>query len=260
MPPVSSPLAPLRPVASRDRRRHAAAIAAGIALAMLSAACSVPEVDAPTSEADPSDAPIASSTPDPSEQRLEAVLEDLLATVTTARDALGAAQVADSAGARRDHAADALAALIQDHPGGGEVPGTGPLFPDQTTDREATDDADELLTRTLTVARDAGSRGAPVLELLRDPIAGDLGAWQRDAEGMLVSIETTVSGSATLERRDADVSELAGLGTRAIAWATLTAEADDPERARAYAERGEANLEVIAATLSQLDPLSGTSS
>jgi ribosomal protein L11 methyltransferase len=42
-------------------------------------------------------------------------------------------------------------------------------------------------------ARDVGgSFGNTVVDLLRDPVAGDLGAWQRDAAGVLASIDETI--------------------------------------------------------------------
>lgn len=210
--------------------------------------CSLPTVDAPGGEQSAQESPIAAEPPDPSEAVVRAATADLLATVDAARAALTAAADAGSAAAARAEADTALAALVRDA-GTGPPPATGPLFPDQTADRGSTADTDDQFTRTLTSARDAGAPGSALLDLLRDPIAGDIGSWQRDAAGVLGSIEATADGSVGLEQLEADIAELAGLGTRAVAWTLLATEATDGQLAVAYAERAAANLEVIALSL-----------
>jgi hypothetical protein len=226
-----------------------------VALTTALAGCSLPSTEAPAPETDPSEAPVASSTPDPSRQALVTEVERLRATVAAARDELAGALDPPRPGAARAAAEAALELLVaegaatdvdDDEP--------RPLFPSEPSDRGLPEAAADQLTLTLTRARDVGGRlGNTVVDLLRDPIAGDLGAWQRDASGVLDSIDLTLRDATTLEEREAAVAELPGLGTRAIAWARLTATASSAEDAERYAERGVANLDVITVTLDRLE-------
>jgi hypothetical protein len=251
---------PTRPRASL---RRGASPRAGLLLAALVAAlagCSLPSTEAPAPENDPSEAPVASSTPDPSRQALVAEVERLRTTVAAARDELAGALDPPRPGAARAAAEAALELLVADETGAGGAGTDGaddeprPLFPSEPSDRGQPEDAADQLTLTLTRARDVGgSLGSTVVDLLRDPIAGDLGAWQRDAAGVLDSIDLTLRDATTLEEREAAVAELPGLGTRAIAWARLTAAASSAEDAERYAERGVANLDVITVTLDRLE-------
>lgn len=242
--PPSAPVTRRHRPSRRPWRGTALVLAGGVALT----GCSLPTVDAPGGESTAQESPIAAEPPDPSEAVVRAATADLLATVDAARTALTAAVDAGSAAAARSEADVALAALVRDA-GAGTPPATGPLFPDETADRGSTADADDQFTRALTSAREGGAPGSGLLDLLRDPIAGDIGSWQRDAAGVLGSIEATADGSVGLEQLEVDIAELAGLGTRAVAWTLLASEATDGQLAVAYAERAAANLEVIALTL-----------
>ncbi len=235
-------------------RAPAAIVAAGL-LALAAAGCSLPTTAEPTPDTDPSEAPIGSATPDPSRDALLTEVGRLGATITAAREELSAAAEADGPQAA-GRAAEAALTLLIAPPGatddGGDEP--RPLFPGETLDRDDTEEAADQLTVTLTRARDVGGTlGSTVVDLLRDPIAGDLGAWQRDAGGVLASVDETIAGAGSLEEHEVAVQQLPGLGTRAVAWARLTTTAASTDDARAYAERGAANLEVIAATLERLE-------
>lgn len=239
------------------RGAHRRVLVAGVLLSASSlAGCSLPSTDGPPTESDPTEAPIASSTPDPGRAALITEVERLQVTVGTARDALARAVDAEGRAAADDAAEAALDVLVAAVDARGSEHGDGPrpLFPAETLDRDESEDAADQLTATLTRARDVGGTvGNTVIDLLRDPIAGDLGAWQRDAAGVLASIDATLSDASTLEELVVAVGELPGLGTRAVAWARLTADASSVDDARAYAEQGVANLEVIQITLDRLE-------
>lgn len=242
-PATALPIHRRRRTARGGRRLGALAAACAVL-----AGCSVPEVGDTAGEPSAEEAPLASEPPDPGESIVRAATEDLTATIEVARERLAEAATASSPAQARDAAAQALAALVRDT-GSGDAPPTGPLFPDQTEERGSADDVDDQLSRTLTAARDAGPAGSALLDLLRDPIAGDVGAWQRDAAGVLLSVDASIAGGQGLEQLEVEVGELPGLGTRAVAWARLAAGDGDAQLATAFAERGAANLEVILATL-----------
>lgn len=255
---MTSPAAPPTSHPRRALRRSGVRGAMGLVVAATLAACALPTAETPSAgREDGAQAPLAAEPPDPSVMQVRDAVEELTATIEAARAPLAAAATADDLSAARRLGAEALASLVRDR-GQGAPPPTGPLFPDETADRGQTEDADDRFTLTLTAAREGGAPGSALLDLLRDPIAGDLGSWQRDAAGVLASIEATVAGSASLEQREVDVGELAGLGPRAIAWTLLVLDAPDRATATAAAERGAANLEVVLATLDRfaegLDP------
>lgn len=219
------------------------------------AGCSLPTTATPAPATDPSEAPIGSSTPDPARASLAAEVADLRATITAARESF--ADALDATPAAAADAAEATLEMLVAEVGATDADlgdGPRPLFPAETLDRGEDGDAADQLTATLTVARDVGGTvGNTVVDLLRDPIAGDLGAWQRDAAGVLAAIDTTIASATSLEELELAIGELPGLGARAIAWARLTAEASSTDEATAYAERGVANLEVMEMTLDRLE-------
>lgn len=252
---IALPRTRRRPAHRRGAPRHALTWA-GIAAAFTLAGCSLPATETPAPDTDPTEAPVGSTTPDPARDQLVAEIDRLRATIVAAREAFAGALEATGPGAARSDAAAALELLVA-------PPGTDaadledgaprPLFPSEPAERDLPEDTADQLTLTLTQAREAGgSLGNTVVDLLRDPIAGDLGAWQRDATGVLASIDATIADASTLEEREAAVAELPGLGTRAIAWARLTEDAASTEDAVRYAERGVANLDVIIVTLDRL--------
>lgn len=229
---------------------------AGLAAAVALGGCSLPTTEPPPSGIEPAEAPVASSTPDPARDQLVAEIDRLRATVAAARDAFAGALDATGSNAARADAAAALELLVAP-PSSDATDGTDddlrPLFPSEPAERDLPDGTADQLTVTLNQAREAGgSLGDTVVDLLRDPIAGDLGAWQRDATGVLASIDATIAEAPSLEQQEAAVGELPGLGTRAIAWARLTENAASTDDATRYAERGVANLDVIIVTLDRL--------
>jgi hypothetical protein len=238
------------PPPPRSRRWPAA-----VGVAVLLAGCSVAD-EAPAGPAtDPSEAPIASATPDPARDALLVEVRRLTATVDAARDELAVALDAEGPTAARQAGRDALALLVAesgpDDTTGDEV---RPLFPAESLGRDGLLDAPDQLSNTLTAARDVGgSLGRAVVDLLRDPVAGDLGSWERDAAGVLVGVEATTREADDLEGLEQAVTGLGGLGTQAIAWAQLTAEAASADDARAYAERGLASLDTIIVGIDLLE-------
>jgi hypothetical protein len=230
----------------RRRRRPFVALAAATA-AVGTFACAEPALpDTPQGEG--AERPVEASAPDPARDALLGQLRDLRVTIAAARDELASAMEAtDAASARRT--GDRAVAWLLEGTGGEDV---APLFPSTTTERGDLG-SDDVLTRTLTAARDAGGGlGRSALELLRDPVAGDLGTWQRDPAGVVASVEATTAAAGDLAAREQAVLELPGEGTRALAWALLTASARDVDEAAAYAERGLAHLDLILLAIDDL--------
>jgi hypothetical protein len=212
---------------------------AGLLLGLL-AGCAEPalldEEEAPT--AVPEEA-----VPDPDRDALVAQLAELVGSVTAARDHLLAAATADELTAARRHGDAAVAQLLAD---GHRSSSPAPLLPADTPDRGASPTQPDVLTSALTAAREAGGTlGERVTAVLRDPVAGDLGAWSRDAAGVVAQVRAVADPATPLETLDAEVLELNGDALRALAWALLTADASDPDLARAYAERGAVHLDLI---------------
>lgn len=195
---------------------------------------------------------LGSEPPDPHAAALGAALEDLRASVAAARDALLATTTSTGSDGE-DAAGLAVSLLVAD----GElaededVLDPRPLFPGGETSRLETIDYGDAFTQALSAARAAGPAGAPVLDLLRDPVAGDIGVWQRDAAGMLDALETTARDlrSEDLPTAEAAVAELDGEGPKALVWAHLAADARSDEDRAAYAERGAAHLDVVLAAV-----------
>lgn len=191
---------------------------------------------------------LGSEPPDPRDAALTAALEDLRSTVVAAREALVAAGTAEGAGGQ--DAADLAVALLAadaELAEAEEDPDPRPLFPGPETSRVETIDYGDAFSEALSAARAAGQAGAPVLDLLRDPVAGDIGVWQRDAAGVLDELRSTARDlrSEDLPTAEASIAELDGEGPKALVWALLAADAWGPEERAAYAERGAAHLDVI---------------
>lgn len=226
------------------RRRRAAAVAA-TAAALLLAACGVP-VPEPPGAADP--APVQGgeglelTAEDPAGAALVAQLAALDAAVAAVAAALADAATAAAGGdaeAARAGGATAVDLLL----GAGEGPG---LLPTTAVDRAGGGAAD-LVTATVTRAGDVGGeRARIVLELVRDPLVGDLGAWQRDAPGVIAAVRTTVAGAgADAAALDAGLGAVAGELTRALGYALAVAAAPDAALADHAARAGAARLEVV---------------
>jgi hypothetical protein len=233
------------PTTGRPRPRVARVRVALAALVALGAACAEPALP-DNAELEGAEEPLGVATPDPARDALVDELEALRGHLAETRDRLAAAVDADDAATARRHADAALELFV------GQGDGGDPLFPTVTLER-GSELADDRLTRTLTAARDAGGTlGRATLELLRDPLAGDLGTWQRDPGGVVALVEATATPATDLAALEAAVLELPGEGTRALAWTLLTAEARDLDAARASAERGVAHLDIVVAAVDDL--------
>ncbi len=224
-----------------------------VVLAAVLAACAEPALPGDP-EPEASDAPVEAEVLRPGREALLTELESLTATVVAARDRLVAAGEANDLAAARAAGDEAVALLIDDPELAQRSPSDlEPLFPSESVERGDAAAGGDRLTTTLTVAREAGDLGRRVADTLSEPIAGDLGAWQRDAAGMVELVRTTARPGAALEELERAVLELPGDGTRALAWALLTAEATSADAAAAYAERGIAHLDLVLTAIDALD-------
>ncbi len=123
------------------------------------------------------------------------------------------------------------------------------LLPSQTLDRSESAASPDLLSATMTLASDVGGDiGRDIAGVLRDPIAGDLGAWQRDPAGMVALAERAATSTTDLTTLETTIRELEGEGTRALAWTFVAEEAvaaNDLELARGAAERALAHVQIM---------------
>lgn len=246
---------PRGPVGASSRRATRG-VGAALALALLTSGCGSAVPDPPTEAADAgagAGAATQPEAPDPTGAALLAQLDRMEATVLAAQTGLRDAAGAATPVAARDGARAALALLVvggADRIVDGPPEGLTPLLPATAAAREGGVTAADLLTATVTVAGDDGSeRGRVVLELLRDPIAGDLGAWQRDPGGVIALVRATVAEGVAagddVETLDLRLRELPGQATRALGWAIAVLDARDLATAQACAARGAAHLEVV---------------
>ena len=178
---------------------------------------------------------------------LAGALGDLATRIGAARDLLLAGD------------GDGAVGVLLGVPGGGDAPGVMPAIePDR-----AGAGSDDLVTVLVTLAGDVGGeRSRLVIELVRDPMLGDLGAWQRDPIGVIAQVQriaTEAAGSlgqdgvavpasdgATL---DAALLELPGELTRALGYAFVVAATDDAALSAHAAERGAGRLGVVLVAL-----------
>ncbi len=241
-------------VGAARRRPRWARRAVPLALVALALGCAEPDVSEPPPPAEDEQAePPTADVLDPTTDALRAQLESLRTLVAGARDQLTAAAEADTAGTAARSAQAALALLLAE-PDANRDPA---LFPAVTAERGAVEETTDVLTATLTLARDAGGDlGRATVEALRDPVAGDLGAWERDAEGMVATARaTTTTGrplAAAVDEVTAEVLLLEGDGTRALAWTLAAAEADTLEDVRTAAARAGSHLGVVLVALDLL--------
>lgn len=218
---------------------------------LLLTACTEPEIPLEDGAAETESAPPPAEPPE-EDVELRAQLELLRDTVTTARDRLHDAAAATTLGAAVTAAEDALTALVAAEDADASHPPA--LLPARTTTRGDSTVPDDLLTGTLTLAQDRGGQlGTRTADLLHDPVAGDLGAWQRDAGGMVDLARATAATSTTLSVLERAILDLDGEGTRALAWTFVAVEATDADLARGAAERGAAHLDIIVTAIDDLD-------
>lgn len=222
---------------------------ASLGLATLLLACVEPDVQPepePQGEPDPVEAEVL----DPATDELLASLAELIDTVEAARDALTRAETADGP-TRRAALDDALALLLAD-PDDPTDSGEG-LLPARSSERERAGNESDQLSATISLARDAGGEfGRAAVETIREVIAGDLGAWERDAEGVVTTTRGAVEGLTDLEDATQAVLAIPGDGTRALAWTFLARSTTDATLAAAAAERGAGHLEVALLGLGRL--------
>lgn len=226
------------------------AVAGLLTAAVLTAGCTDTPADAPPQAASETTVPLPGPTEDPRVEALVAALDGVRASVSTARDLLVEAQSSGDA----DAADRAVAALTADEDlRGGAEADVAPLLPGPVTSRQETVDYGDSFTTALEAARDAaGALAADAQRVLSDTVAGDLGAWQRDAAGVLDAVSDAARGD--LDTAEVAILDLAGEGTRALAWALYAARADDPDTVAAAAERAIAHLDIVRLALTELSP------
>lgn len=214
---------------------------------LVATACGVPIPDVPV-EAGPTPTtggtPLAASdTGGPALIAQLAAVDRAVAAVTEALEAAASAAGDGDVAAARAEGADAVALLL----GGTDGPG---LLPAVEPDRAGTGSGD-LITATVTLAGDVGGeRARIVLELLRDPLVGDLGAWQRDPLGIVALLRTAVAEAASSGAMlDAGVGALPGELTRALGYALAVEAAPDARLAVHAARAGAARLGVVRVAL-----------
>ena len=219
-------------------RTLATALVVALAL-LLGAACTSPEVRDTTAE----DATPADSQPtlDPASQALVAEVEQARELVARIRSELEQAGAAGELPAVRAAAgtADDLLVATADSDRKALLPGEAA----ERTERPATDAAFTVL---LSRAREVGGTlGRDLVESLRDPIAGDLGAWELDAPGVVASARAATAEVGDVETAAERVLTLEGEAKRAIAWVSLARTSEDLDLARLAASRATDHLEVI---------------
>lgn len=186
------------------------------------------------------DAP-ALDDPDPHGEELATSIEELRDVVAAIRTHVVSAAEAESLRGVRAETSSALAAFLDDPSGT-----RGGLYPAQQPDRESDGERADALTMALRAARQVdGELGRSVVEVLRDPIAGDLGAWERDPVGVIEQARSSVTGARSVEDALESVQGLAGDGVRALAWVFLADEATSLDTAKDAAERADAHLGVL---------------
>lgn len=241
----------------RATRPRLAAPLVAATLGVALAACVEPTAPEPPRVAPADDdAPDAPAVLDPTTDALREQVSQLRETVVAARDALRAAADDRADDPQRD--AQAALVLLLDDPAAATA-GTAPrpLFPAETMDREGPAEQEDALTSTLALAREAGGTfGRATVEALRDPIAGDLGAWERDAAGVVAAARaaTQTGGSiaAAVDRLTEQVLELPGDGTRALAWTLAAVDARSAVDVAVAADRAASHLGVVLVALDLL--------
>jgi hypothetical protein len=172
--------------------------------------------------------------------QLEIIAEHVRDVAALLRDATAAAE-ASAMDASRDAGATAVGRLLGPA-GGGEQRG---LIPAIEPDRSGAG-SDDLITTLITAAGDVGGeRARLVLELVRDPMLGDLGAWQRDPVGVITVLRTAVDAAEDAAALDAALLALPGELTRALGYAFAVTSTDDPVLAAHAARQAEGRLGVV---------------
>jgi len=223
----------------------------GVTLAATLAACGVPvppevpDTTAPRDRAQDAGAPTDRLVAiDEGSQVLTAQLEAIAVLLrdveTLLRDAADAAAAGDR-DASRSAGASAVARLLGPTAGGA---GRG-LVPAIEPDRSGLG-SDDLITALVTAAGDVGGeRSRLVVELVRDPMLGDLGAWQRDPVGIITVLRAAATESTDAAALDAALGELPGELTRALGYALALAATEDPDLAAHAAQQAGGRIGVV---------------
>jgi hypothetical protein len=242
-----------RSTATRIRRPVAAV---GI-VAILAVSCAEP--DLAESAPPPSETEDVLSEPalDPARDTLIESLATLTDTLVEAQAELDAAADADGSAADARASANAALELLLDDPDR-VSPGEPSLFPARTTERDEPADRDDLLSTTLTAAREAGGTlGRATVEVLREPVGGDLGAWEQDAEGVVANAAAAVQDARSTDAVAEEVLALPADGLRALAWTLLATGTEEPDVTRDAAALASAHLAVVLVGLGLLDTTEG---
>lgn len=246
-------LLPLRHRLGSDRNRSERGALSGAAIGvavttLVLAGCAEPDLPPDEPEQTPA---VAEEQIDELEddEELRALLAELWETLDVARDALLTAQEASTLTEADPAVQRALAALLVDPDAGTGDAGAAavtPLLPSETVDRAGSATAPDLLSTTLSLAQAlAGSLGRDTADVLRDPIAGDLGAWQHDPAGMVALAEDTAASATSIEALEPAILDLDGEGTRAIAWTFVARDADDLAVVQQAAERALTHVDLM---------------
>jgi hypothetical protein len=227
-----------------------------VLVAALAAGCSLPGVPIELPAGDPQRTGGADVDPleaiDVGSAALRAQLDVVAVRVADARllfEAAGALD-ADDADAREEIVA--LGTRILELMLGTEDARDG-LLPAIEADRSAVG-SDDLISRTVTLAGDVGGeRARLVLELVRDPMVGDLGAWQRDPLGVIALVRAAVEDASDVASLDAALLELPGELTRALGYAFVLTERSEPALIEHAAASGAARLRVVLVALTLAD-------
>jgi hypothetical protein len=250
-----------------DRRRPRAAtrrVPVGMLVAsalVATAACVEPELVEEPPASDEALPEIAEAPPT-DDSALRVQVERLSTALDGLDAALADAEAAADLGVAQAAGAVALGVLIgtddpedPDADASTAVGVTPPLLPSRTPDR-AVDAQEATLIDAVTAARDAGGAlGRELSSLLADAVAGDLGAWQRDPEGMIALARDTGDASRPIGDLEQAVLDLPGDATRTLAWVFVLVDADDVGISRQAAERARAHVGLMRAGLAEL-PLS----
>jgi len=241
-------------VAHRVRGVHRAIVV--LLTAVLVVGCSLPGVPVELPSGEPQRTGGADVDPleaiDGGSDALRAQLDAVAVRVADARllfEAAGALDATDEA-ARDD--IEALGLRILELMLGTEELRDG-LLPAIAADRSAIG-SEDLISRTVTLAGDVGGeRARLVLELVRDPMVGDLGAWQRDPLGVIALVRASVEDATDVATLDAALLELPGELTRALGYALVLTERAEPALIEHAAASGAARLRVVLVALALAD-------
>ncbi len=212
---------------------------------LLLSGCTDPQLADPEAP-EGAEAPPEEEEPDVDREQLEEQIDRFAALVADVRDDLAPALDSDDRTTVQQAAEAAYGSMVAEEDGQG-------LFPSDIGEQERDSAGEDVLTETLSIARERGGElGRATVEMLRDPVAGDIGSWERDPAGMLAATLATVQDVDDLDEAIAAVSELDGDGTRAIAWLALARDSDDATLAADAAERADGHLGVIDVALELL--------